>query len=332
MEAMYLVPRMIRAVAAIAAVVAFGTVGFVTVEGWSVADALYMTVVTITTVGYDEVRPLSSGGRIFNIFVMVGGVGVVLYVLSASVQTVVESHFLTNFVRRRRMNARIANMSDHVILCGYGRVGNEVARALSVEQEELIVVENTEEQIEVAGGLGLPYVLGDATKNDSLLAAGIERAKVLIAALGSDSDNLFITLTARTIRPEITVVARATALESVEKLEMAGADKVVAPFAVGGRRLALSAVRPRAIDLFDTILTATGDGPRLAEIQVEENSPMARATVETIAATNGIQVLALSRIGDGLTVTPNGDTTVEPGDALVVVGPDANLTALEGKE
>lgn len=322
----------VRGAFALFLIVGSGLLWYILVEGWSVIDAAYMVVVTITTVGYEEVRPLSTGSRIFNLFFMLAGVGVVLYILTEIVRSFVEEQFLVNFLRRRRMEGRLAGISDHFIICGFGRVGREVARQLKGEGVRFVVIDTESERVAQGSEDGLLVLGGDATKDATLFAAGIERAKGLLAAVGNDSDNVFVTLSARRINPRITIVARSTLPETVHKLEIAGADRVVSPFEIAGRRMAMAALRPLAADVFDTLATGSHRGRRIAEVVVTDDSPLARHIVRDISPEEGIRVLAIAKKSGDLLVTPPDDTVIELGDAVMLVGPNALLEKLEGRD
>ena len=229
--------RVTRGGIALLAMLVVGSTGYVVIEGWSVFDAAYMTVVTMTTVGYGEVRPLSPAGRAFNLFVMIGGVGLMLYILTVTVQAVVEDEVLEGLFRRRRMKAKLEALEQHYILCGYGRVGREVAAVFRGEEAPFVVIDTNEAAVAAAEADGILAICGNATHNEMLRQAGVERARGLIAASGSDSDNVVITLTASAINPKLNIVARADDAETTEKLTMAGADRVVTPYRIGGRRM-----------------------------------------------------------------------------------------------
>jgi voltage-gated potassium channel len=269
--------RVTRGGIALLAMLVVGSTGYVVIEGWSVFDAAYMTVVTMTTVGYGEVRPLSQAGRAFNLFVMIGGVGLMLYILTMTVQAVVEDEVLKGLFRRRRMRAMLEALEQHYILCGYGRVGREVA------------------------------------------------------AVFRDSDNVVITLTASAINPELNIVARADDAETTEKLTMAGAGRVVTPYRIGGRRMALSAIRPMAVDFFDDIVDPARAGPSISEIEIVAGSPLAGMTVGGFAAANDARVLALCRRDGTIMFTPDGATVMEPGDGAIILGTGGGADWAEGK-
>lgn len=245
--------RVIWGVFWLAGIVAFGVIGYETIEGWNFLDSIYMTVTTITTVGYREVHPLSDGGRIFSIFLMLGGVGGALYTLSGIVGYIIEGNIGTVWERRKMQN-KINNLKGHFILCGFGRVGEEIARTFHEEEVPFIAIDDRLECIARLEKSGYIYLDGDATKDDVLKGAGIERARGLIAAVGTDTDNTYITLSARGLCPDIYIEARASSAEAVTKLERSGANRVILPHAIGGNRMAMLALRPAVVDFIDNIV------------------------------------------------------------------------------
>ena len=230
--------RLTRGVFALAVVVTVGIAGYMVIEGWSLLDSAYMTIITLTTVGYEEVHPLSSTGRIFTIFLMVAGVGVMLYVLTTVVNLAV-AHEVGSLFRRRKLKTRISKLRGHFIVCGFGRV---VASTLQGESVPVIVVDKEAEALAEAEDLGLLYLQGDATRDADLISAQIDKAVGLVAATGDDSENVYITLTARGLNPGLHIVARASRPEAEEKLRRAGANGVVSPYSIGGREMALTAM------------------------------------------------------------------------------------------
>ena len=233
--------RLARGVFALAVVVAVGITGYMVVEGWSLLDSAYMTILTLTTVGYEEVHPLSSTGRIFTIFLMVAGVGVMLYVLTSVVNLAV-AHEVWSLFRRRKLKTRIAKLKGHFIVCGFGRVGRVVASTLQSESVPVNVVDSEAEALAEAEDLGLLSLQGDTTRDADLISAQIDKAVGLIAATGDDGENVYITLTARGLTPGLYVVATASRPEAEEKLRRAGANSVVSPYSIGGREMALTAM------------------------------------------------------------------------------------------
>ena len=234
--------QLARSLLALAALVSLGVSGYMLIEGWSFLDAVYMTILTFTTVGYEEVRPLSSTGRIFTMFVMVAGVGVMLYILTSVVHMVVAQEALRSLVRRHRMRTRMAKLSDHFIVCGFGRVGRVVALTLQEESTPLIVIDKDPDALTEAQEHGLLYLHGDPTRDEDLLTARVEEARGLVAATGNDSDNVYISLTARGLNASLRIVARASRNDAEDKLRRAGADEVISPYVIGGRHMALTAI------------------------------------------------------------------------------------------
>ena len=237
--------QLARSLLALAVLVGMATAGYMLIEGWSFLDAAYMTVVTFTTVGYEEVHPLSSTGRVFTMFLMVAGVGVMLYILTSVMHLIVAQEVLRNLVRRRRMRARMAKLSGHFIVCGFGRVGRAVALTLQEQSAEFIVVDKDANALAEAEERSMLWVHGDSAQDENLLAAHIKDARGLVAATGDDSQNVYVSLTARGLNPELYIVARASRPDAEEKLRRAGADAVVLPHVIGGKEMALSALSPR---------------------------------------------------------------------------------------
>ncbi len=312
----------------LAAVTAFGVVGYQLIEGWNFLDAVYMTVTTITTVGYREVHALSDAGRIFSIFLMVGGVGGALYALSGIVGYIVEGN-IGNVWERRRMHNKIKNLKGHYILCGYGRVGEEIARTFKEEDVAFIVIENRPECVALLQKTNYIYIDGDATRDDVLKTAGIERARGLIAAVGTDTDNTYIALSARGLCPSIYIEARASNPEAVTKLERAGANRVILPHAIGGNRMAMLALRPAVVDFIDNVAYSRGRELQLEAVDIKDDSRVRGLTVKEIHDRTGVTPLALQKKGRALMANPAGDVVVEAGDQLIVIGTRSQLISLE---
>ncbi len=311
-------------------VIAIGVIGYRLIEGWSLLDSFFMTVTTISTVGYMEVHPLSTGGMVFTIVLIIGGVGVLFYTLTTVVQYVVEGN-LANVLGRRRMKEKISKLKGHIIVCGYGRVGKEVARVFQGEGIDFVVIDNSKEAIAEAATNGYLYIEGNASSDEVLKEAGILQARGLVAAAGSDADNVFITLSARGLRPDIFITARASAHESEFKLKRAGADRTIYPHVLGGRRLAMLALRPLVVDFVDTALESRGKELVLENIGVGPGSPVVGKTCkEGQRCGNGAVILAV-RKKDGTIFTSLSDEMVlELGDQLIVIGNREQLRDLEG--
>ncbi len=229
-----------KGMVALAALVAAAVSGYMVIEGWSLLDAAYMTIVTFTTVGYEEVHPLSSAGRVFTMALMVVGVAVMLYILSTVVQLIVAQEVLRTLVRRHRMRTRLGGLRGHYIVCGYGRVGRAVARTLAEGSAGLVVIDSDEAAAADVEEDGMLCVRGDSAADSKLIEAHVETARGLVAATGSDSQNVYVILSARNLNPDLHIVARASYPGAEDKLRRAGADEVFMPYEIGGRRMALS--------------------------------------------------------------------------------------------
>jgi voltage-gated potassium channel len=235
--------RVLPALYVLIIIIGSGVTGYMVVERWSFIDALYMTILTITTVGYGEVYPLSQGGKIFSVVLMIGGVGGVLYTLSLLFQYLLEGQFGVT-LRRRRMKTEIAKLKEHFILCGYGRMGQEIAHTFNEEGIAFVVIENSQESAAMVRENGYLCLQGNATSDEVLKEARIESARGLVAAVGSDVDNTYITLSARELCPDLFITARACSLGADVKLKRAGANRVVSPHSIGARRMAMLALHP----------------------------------------------------------------------------------------
>lgn len=321
--------RILKILAAFISIIAIGIIGYMVIEGWNLLDAAYMTVTTLSTVGFREVYELSTAGRIFTIFIIIGGTGTMLYAVSAIVQYLIEGQF-ADILGRRRMKEKISRLKGHVVLCGYGKVGKEVARVFSNENVPFVVLESDEKTSTEAINDGFLCLKLNATSDDALKEAGIMTAKALVAALGSDADNLYLTLSARSLRPDIFVVARVDNAESEAKLKRAGADRTMSPYGIGGRRLAMLAIKPVVIDFFDTTMDQRGHEITLEEVDIISGSLMDGVTIkEGIGRANGAHILAVRKKNGRLLANPSGETTLEAGDELVVMGTREQLMGIE---
>jgi voltage-gated potassium channel len=318
-----------RPAAMVAGVVVLGTGGYMLLEGWPFFDALYMVMTTITTVGYGEIRPLSGVGRAFTMLLIVLGAGTMLYTLTTLVQYAVEGDFPRR-LRRRRMGRQIDHLSGHAILCGYGRVGRQIASEFHHEAVPFVVVDVNEASLELAAGDGYLTVRGDATADAVLLAAGVKRARTLVTAVDSDVDNVYVTLSARGLNPRLFVVARVSREEAAAKLQRAGADRVISPYEIGGRRMALLAVRPLAVEFVDTVLHDPSTDLLLEELEIGPESPLVGQPLETVrqGEAGGLILLAVQQ-GGRLIANPPSTLVLQPSDQLVVMGPKRALQDLE---
>jgi voltage-gated potassium channel len=312
----------------LASIIALGAIGYAFIEGWSFFDSLYMTVITITTVGYNEIHPLSTGGRLFSIFLIVGGVGGALYTLTGIIQYMAEGSIITNWGRRRMKN-RIAQLKEHFIICGFGRVGEEVASIFKEEDVPFIVIDNRPECIARAEQAGYLSLEGDATHDDVLKEAGIEHARGLVASLGSDADNTYITLSARGLYPSLFITVRASEAKAETKLKRAGADRIVSVTSIGARRMAMLALRPAVTDFLDTISRRRGPELQLENVVVEKDSTLAGLSVADVRQCSRSNVLALTRKTGRILANPSGEEKIDVGDSLIIMGTNEQLTSLE---
>ncbi|MCD6453426.1 MAG: potassium channel protein [Dehalococcoidales bacterium] len=321
--------RLHRGLIILASIIATGTIGYMRIEGWPPSDAIYMTMITITTVGYGEVHPLTSAGRIFSIFLILGGVSGALFVLSALVEYIVEGK-LGITLRRRQMKAKIAKLKDHFILCGYGRVGEDIAHTFSEEEVSFVVIDSHPNNAALAEKQGYLYLLGDATSDKALLEAGIKKARGLVAAVGSDVDNTYITLSARGLCPNLFIEARASNREAEIKLKRAGANRVVSPNTIGARRMAMLVLRPGVVDFIDTVAYHRGRELQMENIAIGDKSRLVGQTVNAIRRQNKVSILAINREKGRLVANPSGEEVIKAQDCLVIMGTKKQLTTLEG--
>lgn len=311
------------------ATVAYGVLGYSLLEGWSLFDALYMTITTLTTVGFAEVRPLTSTGRAFTLTLILSGV-VSLFVLVGIVAQLVATGELGEPLRRRRMRRRLSDLQAHIVVCGYGRVGRATVRDLLKEDVPVAVVDESREIIRELDRLDVPHMIGDATDEAVLTDVGIERARGLISAVGIDAVNVYITLTARAMNPRLFIVSRTSEPSSTERLHRAGADRVVSPYSLSGGRMAFLALRPSVVDFMDTVTLAPD--LRLEEVQVRDGSTLAGKTIrEAVDAHDGTAIVALKKSGRPLAINPDAHTRLEVGDLLVALGPVDALEAMAGR-
>ena len=316
--------RFLIGVVALAVLISFGTLGYMLIEQWSFFDALFMTVTTVTTVGYREVRPLDTEGRIFTIVLVLFGVGTAFYLLTTFVALVIEGDLQQAF-GLNRMRSRIDKLNHHAILCGYGRVGEEIAREFVERDIPFVVVENNPDTLPRAIEAGLLVIEGDASKDEILLQAGVKRARTLLAASDSDSGNTYITLTAKALNPDIFVVARAARRDSDALVRRAGADRVISPYQLSGRRMALSAVQPNIVDFMDTLAVGGNSDQMLAEIMVTPGSGLLGLYVRHLLEDARVTVLGVQRASGELLVAPREDTRLEDGDRVMVIGTEAGV-------
>jgi voltage-gated potassium channel len=316
------------AVGFLLALVVYGTAGLIVIEGYPFLDALYMTVITITTVGYGEIHHLDTGGQIFIMSVIVFGVLGFLYTLGVLIE-LLSSGDWQRHRRFRRMEARLNALRDHVIVCGYGRTGRQVVRELASSGAPYVVVEWNPEGLANVEVDDVVHLVGDAANDEVLLHAGIERARGLVSAVDSDERNVYIVLTARALNPVVYVVARASFPDSVDKLTRAGADRVVSPYTLAGRRMAALALQPAVVDTFEVLTRGTATGMRVEELMM----PTTGADELTVGdlRRSGAVLLALRSSNGNLRVGPPDGERLTPDDIVVAMGTREQLSELASR-
>ena len=319
--------RAVTAAALLALLLSFGSAGYIVIEGFPPFEALYMTVTTVSTVGFGEIRPLSTAGRAFTILLIFTGVGVLFYVLGSAAAYLLEGR-LAVMLGVRRMRGKIQQLENHYILCGFGRVGQEIGREFTERAVSFVVLDHNPEALAAATDAGYLVLEGDPTRDENLRAAGIEHARGLIAAGDSDANNTYITLTAKSLNPKLFVIARASTPDIESRLRRAGADRVFSPYVLAGRRIALAATQPFMVDFVDA-LPHGRHGVILAELEVKQDGPLAgRSLAEACGGAPSLRVLAVQHADGSVAVAPPSDTRLGVGDQVVVLGDEVDVQTL----
>ncbi|WP_397547550.1 potassium channel family protein [Rhodothermus marinus] len=296
-----------------------GTIGYRIIEGWTWIEAFYMTFITLTTIGFSEVRPLSEAGRLFTVFVALAGIGTVAFIATRMVQFILSSTTFRDRYLRRKLRA----MHDHFIVCGYGRVGKRIVEDLLQAGRPVVVIERAEEELEELRAAHLVFVAGDAEEEETLRRAGIDRARALILALADDSANVFVTLLARELNPNVFILARTNDHKNMRKLLRAGANKVIAPSEVGADRMAQVVLRPHVDAFMERVLGTGALGLQMEEIRIEPGAPLAGKTLAESNFRQHYNAIVVA-IVDGQTseirYNPGADARLQAGDILIVLG------------
>jgi|SRR5688572_4809917 len=321
--------RFLKILVLMSALVAFGTFGFHWVEGWSYFDGFYMTLMTLTTVGYGEVHPLSSAGRVLASALMMGGVLTVFISIGVLVDVIIKIELADRFGRKRRQQM-IEKLQDHYIVCGAGRVGRSVIRELRRSGVPVLLIDSDVARAQWSIQEGIPTLVADATKDETLQRARVAHAKGLVAAISSDAENVYVALSARVLNPNLIISARATDEQAEEKLKRAGATTVFTPYTFIGHRLAQSMLRPHVLSFLDVASAFSGGGDLQIEteqLHISKDSPLCNRTLEEarVRQTYGLIVLALRKAAGGMLFNPEGNTRVEPGDVLIAMGRRSEL-------
>jgi voltage-gated potassium channel len=314
----------------LAAVLAIGTAGFVVIEGWNVFDAIYMTITTVTTVGYGEIHPLSRAGRIFNIGVLIFGVATVLYTFSFLMARLVEGDLHARWARRRR-ERMLDELDQHFIICGFGRIGQIIAHEFSRQSVPFVVIERDQPRMQEAIELGYLAVEADASSEQVLTRVGINRARGFIATVSTDAENVYAVLTARLLRPNLFIIGRAETEDAKRKLVRAGADRVLSPYQIGGLQLAQMALRPAVVDFVQLATGSDNLDLNMEQVRIGDGSALAHRTIieASLRQRFGVVVVGIQRAAGGMEFNPPPESVMGPGDFLVVLGQSSNLRQLE---
>lgn len=320
--------RIRNAIIALGIAILFGTIGFSLIEGWPLADSLYVTVQTLTTVGYGDLPPHTAGGRVFAVVVMMMGVGGVALAASTIVQSVVQSELVSAFGQRRQ-SKKMKKLHDHYIICGSGRVGSHLIRDLQATDRSFVVIEHDSQRAAEFTQRGVTVLVADATLEESLREVGVERARGLAACLPNDADNVYVVLTARDLNSELRIVARAAEEQAEAKLLRAGANHVIAPTIIGGHRMAVALTKPAVSEFIDSV-TANELGVGFEQVEVDAASTLIgnelRAT--SIRSELDVVIISIRRRSGELIFNPAGDHKIEPGDIMIAIGRADSLAKL----
>ncbi len=321
--------NIIRALIMLGLVLLIGTAGYVVIEGWQILDAIYMTVITITTVGYGEVRTVSPTGRVFTLALICMGMGIIAYTLGMVAQVMVELQ-VRSILGRKRLGLKIKSIKNHYILCGYGRIGRIISHELKASRIPLLVIDSNPDSKQGLEQQDIPYIIDDATNEDVLVEAGIERAKGLISVVLSDADNLFITMTARGLNPGLFILARAEEEKSHKKLLRAGANRVVLPYLIGGQKMAHTITKPAVTDFLELTIHDKDIELEMGELLVKDRSRLKGVTLADsgIRQEMNVIIVAIRKENGEMAFNPSSETRIETGDTLIALGPDNDLKKL----
>jgi len=327
---MHLRRRILIAASLILLIISIGATGYNLIEGWGLLDSIYMTIITITTVGYKEVHPLSKQGMVFTIILILTGLGMVFYILNMGAKILIEGE-LKELFGRRKLEKKIKSLKGHFIVCGFGRMGKIISREFRAKGVDFIVIEKDP----VSAGLedkGVLFVRGDATRDEILKEAGIESATGLISVLPTDAENLYTVLTAKGLNPNLRVVARAGEEGSEQKLLRAGADKVVSPYYIGGLRIAHTLLKPAVCDFIEFATRAGNIELQMEEISVQGGSKVDGRTLDEsgIGRDLGVIIVSIIRPGEEMMFNPTSKTVLKAGDVLIALGDVKKLALVEG--
>jgi voltage-gated potassium channel len=326
----YLPRRLVFVAGLIGLVLLTGTIGFSVIDGYPRFDAFYMTLITMSTVGYAEIHPLSQAGRVFNSFLIFFGVITMFFAIGAMTQSIIELE-LGEYFGKRRNRRMIEKLEKHFIVCGYGRVGRNAAHELKRAGVPSVVVDREAERTERAIQAGMLAVTADSTRDETLRSVHVGNARGLISALSTDADNLFVILSAKNLNPKLFVATRAAEEEAEEKLRRAGVDALFAPYTTAGYRLAQAVLRPHVFQFFDLATNGMGFDVDIEQVRVPESSGFASRSLEQTRIRHdlGVIVLGIRKLDGAMLFNPAAETVIQGGDYLIVMGEPANLRKLE---
>ena len=306
-----------------------GTLGYYWIEDWSLIDSFFMTVITITTVGYREIGgELSSVGKIFTVFLIFSGFGVAALALSRLAASILRGE-LNNVVGRMRMRKEIENLKDHYIIAGFGRTGQVIANSFRVKRIPFLIIDSEEKFLRTLDETHYPYLIGDAADEDVLLRAGIQRAKGLVAVVSSDANNAFAIMTARVLNPKLKIIARAIDVHNVKKLKMAGANKVIAPYLLGGARIAQAVSHPHASDFIDIIENVEAQHIEMADLAIKPTGVLSGKTVgDSYLQPYDVIIIGIRKSNGDFVFHPKNDEVLQTDDHLIVIGPSLTIQEL----
>ena len=315
------------------ALLLIGALGYMFLEGTGFWMGLYLTIITVFTVGYGDIVPIHPAGRVFTVFLVVTSVSFTVYTFSKLTEIMVDGELRGHF-KRRKMNRKIERLSEHFIICGFGRIGREICRILQEHGRSFLVVEKKQEEAMVMDELGYLYIQGEAEEDEILLRAGIERAKGLVSVVASDADNLFITMTARGLNAGIFIMTRSSGTPGLKaKLTRAGANKIISPYAIGARRMAHLIVRPTVSDFIDLTMRAGELDLIMEELTVSENSHfIGKNLIESkIRKKYDVIIVAIKRLDGAMLFNPGPETRIRTGDILIAMGANEHISGLRGE-
>lgn len=308
-------------------IVLIGTMGYQTLEGWPAMDALYMTFITLTTIGFAEVQPVSYSGRIFTMIIAVFGIGTAAFIATRATQLLI----VNQRIRERHIMRMIDRLSSHYIICGFGRIGRRISRDLEEAGKPFVIIDNNPEKIEAIDAEGLLYIEGNAQEEDTLKRAGIQRARGIIVSLPEDSDNVFVTLIARELNPSIFVLTRTNAEQNARKMSQAGADKVISPYEIGADRMAQVILRPHLDRFMEQVLGTGPLGLRAEEVVIEEGSPLDEKTLAEANFRQQFDTIVIAIVNEEtneIQYNPAANTRLKRKDVLIVLGNEKMIERL----